>query len=328
MSENGDGMSAAIQRASMRAETIAWNGHGGRAIAHGNGHDVIACAACGFVHAVPLPDPAELAREYAEAYYRDAKPTYLTHASEDQDWAILAQHDRLDALRRALGGSTGTLGGSTGTLIEIGSGPGFFLDTAVAQGWTAVGVEPSVQAAAFAQGRGLTVHNRTFADAVAHGLPMADAIAATNVLEHIPDPIATLELARGLLKPGGAICLTVPNDFSPLQIAARDAKGHAPWWVAPPHHLNYFDFDSLEALLVRLGFAPRERLTSFPMEAFLLMDDDYVRRPEIGRAMHLKRKSFDLAFEAAGIGDVRRKLYGAMAAAGIGREATVVAVKT
>jgi SAM-dependent methyltransferase len=310
-------MSAAA--ASRAGDAIAWNGHRGSPVAHANGMDVIDCAACGFRHAVPLPDPAELAREYAEAYYRDAKPTYLTHAREDQDWARLAQDDRLDAMERALG--------SKGTLIEIGTGPGFFLETAVARGWTAIGVEPSVQAAGFAQSRGLCVHNRTFADAVSHGLPRADAIAATNVLEHIPDPIATLEMARDLLRPGGVLCLTVPNDFSPLQCAARDAKGHAPWWVAPPHHLNYFDFDSLEALLVRLGFRPVERMTSFPMEAFLLMDDDYVRRPEIGRAMHAKRKSFDLAFEAAGIGDVRRKLYGAMAAAGIGREATVVAVK-
>ena len=48
----------------------------------------------------------------------------------------------------------------------------------------------------------------------------------------------------------------------------------------------------------------------------------------LGRAMHTRRKSFDLAFETAGIGAVRRKLYGALASAGIGREATVIAVKT
>ena len=47
----------------------------------------------------------------------------------------------------------------------------------------------------------------------------------------------------------------------------------------------------------------------------------------LGRACHAKRMNFDLAFEAAGIGEVRRRLYGALAAAGLGREATVVAVK-
>lgn len=308
---------AALARAD---DDKSWNGHRGRMIAHANGMDVIDCAACGFRHAVPLPKPETLFAEYSEAYYRDIKPDYLTHAAEDQAWARLAQEDRLAATENALGG--------TGMLIEIGSGPGFFLETAASRGWNAVGIEPSVQAARFAQGRGLTVFNRTFADAIAHGLPEADAVAATNVLEHIPDPVDTLMAARELLRRGGVLCLTVPNDFSPLQVAARDAKGHAPWWVAPPHHLNYFDFDSLERLLTRLGFTPVTRLTSFPMEAFLLMDDDYVRRPEIGRAMHNRRKSFDLSFEAAGIGEVRRRLYGAMASAGIGREATIIAVKT
>ena len=142
-----------------------------------------------------------------------------------------------------------------------------------------------------------------------------------------PEGVDMLAAARDQMDPGGVMCLTVPNDFSPLQIAAQDGKGHAPWWIAPPHHLNYFDFDSLEALLTRLGLKPVDRLTSFPMEAFLLMGDDYVADPATGKACHRRRMNFDLAFEAAGIGDVRRRLYGALAAAGIGREATVIAVK-
>lgn len=313
---------AAPQRPHMsptgpRAE---WQTHAGPVEAAVNGMEIIACESCGFRHAIPLPSAADLAAEYADAYYADAKPTYLRDAGADQQWAALAQHDRLDAVARALGRPPGTL-------IEIGSGPGFFLETAAAKGWTAIGIEPSRQAASFAQGRGLCVHNRTLDDAAAHGLPMADAIAATNVLEHLADPIGALALARDLLKSGGVLCLTVPNDFNPLQVAARDAKGHAPWWIAPPHHLNYFDFESLEALVTRLGLRPVERLTSFPMEAFLLMGDDYVADPATGRAAHAKRKSFDLAFETAGLGDVRRRLYGALAAAGIGREATVIAVK-
>ena len=313
-------MSAAAPASRANSET-EWNGHAGRIDGHANGMDIIACRACGFRHAVPLPDAAALAAEYAENYYNDAKPTYLEDARADQEWAKLVQHDRLDAITRVRGGAPGVL-------VEIGSGPGFFLEEAVAKGWTAMGVEPSRRAAAFAEARGMTVYNGTIADAVAHGLPQADAVAATNVLEHLADPAGTLILAHGLLKPGGVLCLTIPNDFSPMQLAARDAKGQAPWWVAPPHHLNYFDFDSLEALVTRLGFTPVERLSSFPMEAFLMMGDDYVADPVLGRACHAKRKSFDLAFEAAGLGDTRRRFYGALASAGLGREATIVAVKS
>ena len=313
-------MGAAAERKISADGRREWHGHGGQFISHANAHDVIACDTCGFAHAIPLPTPQSLEREYAEAYYSEAKPTYLQDAGKDQAWAQLFQDDRLDAIERALG--------CKGTLIEIGSGPGFFLERAVARGWTAIGVEPSIQAAEFSEKRGLTVRNCTFSNAVADGLLATDVIAATNVLEHIPNPIETLEMAASLLKPGGVMCITVPNDFSPLQLAAQHGKGQREWWLAPPHHLNYFDFSSLEALLRRVGLSPLERLTSFPMEAFLLMGEDYVGQPDAGPVCHRRRMSFDLAFEAAGMRDARRAFYAALASAGIGREATIIAVKS
>jgi SAM-dependent methyltransferase len=312
-------MSAAAERNPSRRDAGQLRGHGGPLVSHASGFDVIDCGACGFRHVVPLPDPVELEKEYAEVYYSEAKPTYLADASRDQDWARLTQDDRLDAIERALG--------RCGSLLEIGSGPGFFLDRAIARGWSAMGVEPSIQAARFSQQRGLNVFNCTIADAARRGLASVDAIAATNVLEHIADPIGTLEIAASLLSGGGVACITVPNDFNPLQKVAQRGMGQPEWWVAPPHHLNYFDFDSLDALLRRAGLIPVERLTSFPMEAFLLMGDDYVRESETGKACHRKRMNFDMAFETAGMGDVRRAMYAALAAAGIGREATIVAVK-
>jgi hypothetical protein len=105
------------------------------------------------------------------------------------------------------------------------------------------------------------------------------------------------------------------------------AGGTRPWWLAPPHHLNYFDFDSLQGLLSRLGLDVLEAMTSFPMELFLLMGEDYVGNDELGRACHARRKKFDLSLESAGLGAVRRRLYGALAKAGLGREAIIVARK-
>ncbi len=42
-------------------------------------------------------------------------------------------------------------------------------------------------------------------------------IHMNNVLEHIPDPHQFLMLAYEILKPAGLICITVPNDYNPLQ---------------------------------------------------------------------------------------------------------------
>ena len=294
--------------------------HSGPCVASREHHDIIECEACGFKHALPLPEAADLERAYREEYYASEKPTFLAHAGEDQAWAQLAQTDRLEIFESLLPPDRRRL-------LDIGCGPGFFLETAMRRGWLAHGVEPSRQAAAHARGLGASVTEGFFNDDSAAALGRFDAVHLNNVLEHIPDPAQLVALARDLLEPGGIICINVPNDFSPLQLAGMTAAGTADWWVAPPHHLNYFDFDSLTNFLVRLGFSPAARTTSFPMEAFLMMGENYVADPGLGRACHNRRKKFDLAFEAAGLKETRRAFYRALAQTGLGREAVVIATK-
>lgn len=299
---------------------IAWADHEGPCVARKNRYDIIHCEMCGFRHAVPLPSTADLEREYRETYYAEEKPTFLAHAGEDQQWGELAQTDRLEAFERILGPSRRRL-------LDIGSGPGFFLKTAQNRGWSVMGIEPSRQAAAHARGLGLEVAEGFFGPDTAPALGRFDAIHLNNVLEHVPDPTAILLTARDMLEPGGILCAGVPNDFSALQIAAAATQGTGEWWIAPPHHLNYFDFATLANLLERLEFEIAEKTTSFPMEAFLLMGDNYRADPALGRASHAKRKKFDLALEAAGLKETRRAFYRALAETGIGREAVLIAVK-
>jgi SAM-dependent methyltransferase len=301
------------------AETaVEWQGHRGHRLAHVKGHDILECHPCGFRHAVPLPDPAALEQAYRETYYAEEKPTFLNHAGEDQAWAELAQTDRLEIFERLLEPSRRRL-------LDIGSGPGFFLKTAQTRGWNVTGIEPSRQAAAHARGLGVNIVEGFFNAESAAALGRFDVVHMNNVLEHIPDPIALVSLARDLLDPGGVVCINVPNDFSPFQLAARAAQNSREWWLAPPHHLNYFDFASLTGLVERLGMTVVERTTSFPMEAFVMMGENYIDDPVLGRACHAKRKKFDLALDNAGLKSVRRAFYRALAEQGIGREAVVIA---
>jgi SAM-dependent methyltransferase len=305
----------------IAAETIvSWNGHEGTLVTRAQEYDVIACAVCGYRHVVPLPDPEAMEREYREAYYSEEKPTFLAHAGEDQDWARLAQTDRLEIFERLLPRLSRRL-------LDVGSGPGFFLQTAKERGWRVLGIEPSRQAAAHARDLGLEVVEGLFNADTAPGLGRFDVVHLNNVLEHVADPVELLALARELLDKGGLLCLNVPNDFSPFQASARAALNLREWWAAPPHRLNYFDFESLSLLVSRLGFDICERTTSFPMELFLLMGLDYTTDPALGRACHAQRKRFDLALENSGFKETRRSFYRALAAAGIGREAVIVAMK-
>jgi 2-polyprenyl-3-methyl-5-hydroxy-6-metoxy-1,4-benzoquinol methylase len=309
-----------MSHAASPSEFLQDGGHNGPRIATAKGHDIIDCFACGFRHVLPLPDPASLEREYRENYYSAEKPNFIAHAGEDQAWFELAQNDRLAIFEKILPSSRRSL-------LDIGCGPGFFLKTAIARGWDAHGIEPSEQAAAHARSLGATVTEGFFNAQTAPALGRFDVVNLTNVLEHVPDAAQVLKRAADFLEPGGVLCVGVPNDFSLLQIAARNAAGTGNWWLAPPHHLNYFDFDSLEAAITRLGLTLAERTTSFPMEAFLMMGDNYVSDPALGRACHNKRKRFDMAFEQSGLTGMRRDFYRALAKLGIGREAVVIAIK-
>jgi len=305
--------------------TISWNAadgtsHDGALVTRKDGYDVIACDVCGFRHVIPLPDPTALEQAYREAYYTVEKPTFLSHAGEDQEWAALAQRDRLESFERLLPAARRRI-------LDIGCGPGFFLKTAKERGWTVRGLEPSRQAAEHARGLGLDIVEDFFSARTAAQLGHYDVVHLNNVLEHVPNPLVLVRLARDLLTPGGLLCLNVPNDFSPFQESARASLSLAEWWVAPPHHLNYFDFDSLSHVMTKAGFAIAERNTSFPMELFLLMGLDYTTNPELGLSCHNQRKRFDLALEKAGYREARRAFYQALAAAGIGREAVVIATK-
>ena len=288
--------------------------HSGEVIDTSSGFDIIECTRCQFRHAMPLPSLAEMTAIYTEEYYSEVKPDYLSHATEDAHWAQLSYDDRLNEIEALLG--------RKGRLLDIGSGPGFFLQRATETGWDAQGIEPSRQASRFSQDLGLTVTHAFFDSDSAESLGCFDAVVMTNILEQVANPIELVGQAFGVLNPGGVICVTVPNDYNGFQFSLR-AAGTRPWWLAAPHHLNYFSFDSLERLLEWVGGELKGRMTSFPMEMFALLGDDYIALPEIGRGLHNKRKQFDQTLDSA----TRASFYGSLAASGLGREAIVLAQK-
>jgi SAM-dependent methyltransferase len=208
-------------------------------------------------------------------------------------------------------------------LLDVGCGTGDFVAHALDAGWDARGIEPSRLASEKAQARGLEVFRGTLADAVAaHEGPRFAAITMLNVLEHVPDPITYVRQCCALLAPGGALAVVVPNDFTTVQEAAREAIGtEQRWWIADPDHINYFDFASLERLLTGEGLEVVERTCNFPMELFLLLGEDYVSHPERGPLCHERRKRFEASISTA----TRRSLYRSFAGAGLGRNCVLVA---
>ena len=297
-----------------------WRDHAGPLIDFIKGFEIIECELCGFKHVVPIPGEEELATIYRDEYYSLEKPFYLDWHQEDLPWWNTVYQDRYQTFED-------NLPGTNRRILDVGSGPGFFLLHGKERGWDVLGVEPSSQAAAHARGLGLDIMEGFFDEQVASCIGKFDVVHMSEVLEHIPDPRKMLRLAYGVLNPGGLIAVIAPNDYNPFQCALRTMYGYEPWWVTPPHHINYFDFASLSRLLEVIGFQIISREATFPMEMFLLMGDHYVGNESLGRECHGKRKRFKQRLVEAGLNGVKRNLYMAFAENNLGREVSIVATR-
>src|SRR3954452_845339 len=197
--------------------------------------DLYACEKCGTVHQPSLPRGEALLALYREMH----DERYLDEEAGRRGTAR--------RLLRAVGTSV-----PRGLLLDVGCGHGLLLDEARRAGWEVEGLEVSRSAAAHARDRlGLTVHERTLADlAAADDQSRYDAIVLADVLEHVDDPVATLDVCRALLAPGGVLCVVTP---APASRTARLAG--ARWWGYLPAHTCLLPRDTLRKLLEERGFA-------------------------------------------------------------------------
>lgn len=295
--------------------------HKGNNIENVNGYGILDCETCGFIHIDPVPSKEELDRVYREEYYAEEKPRFIERVIEDLRWWETVYDDRFEFLESRLGPGRRTV-------LDIGSGPGYFLKRGIERGWKCLGIEPSRQACEHARGLGAEVINAFFDDSTAALLKgRFDAVHLSEVLEHVPDPSGVLKTAYGLLEPGGILTAIVPNDFSPVQKVLTDRLNFNPYWLAPPHHINYFTFGTLSELMRKTGFEALEQTAMFPMDFFLLMGDNYVGNDELGRASHSRRKKLDIMLNEPELKGFKNELYSLMARHNIGREMVIYGVK-
>jgi 2-polyprenyl-3-methyl-5-hydroxy-6-metoxy-1,4-benzoquinol methylase len=275
----------------------------------------------------PKPSAEALRAFYAAEYFQRSHGTYAQdYTPTERAHRRLMASLLLHAVARA-GGS------AAGQLLEVGCGEGWLLGAAREAGYAIRGLDFSDD--------GLRRFHPELLDAVTFGDafealdglieagPSLDVVAMEHVLEHVADPEGLLARLPRLLSPGGLIAVTVPNDFSALQLAARNAGVvDRDFWLAPPQHLNYFNTETLPALLARLGFSVRLAYASFPIDWFLFHPGaNYVREPAAGKGAHQARMAIDLILAERGL-DAYLDLAQSLFACGAGRSLTVVAQPT
>jgi SAM-dependent methyltransferase len=293
--------------------------HPGNEVGSSNGFSIVDCQVCGYKHAIPVPTFDELKEVYSHEYYTIEKPLYIERYLEDKEWWDNVYADRYRILEK-------NLNHNRRKILDIGSGPGLFLHKGKERGWKVKGIEPSEQAAAYSRDvLGLDISEEFLDKNSAAKMEKFDAVNLGEVLEHIPDPLEMLKLVNDLLEDEGLVCIIVPNDFNPFQLLLRDHMNFEPWWIAPPHHINYFDFNSLATLVTKAGFKVIHQESTFPIDIFLLMGDNYVGNDDVGRKVHNKRKLFDTSLSANT--KLRQLIAEKFAEIDIGREIVMIGRK-
>ena len=137
-------------------------------------------------------------------------------------------------------------------LLDAGCGPGFFVQAAARSGFTAAGVELSQAAVSHARDElGQNVWQGRVEPADLHDGPY-DVVTLWDVIEHLPDPAASLAALSGVLNPGGLLAVST-GDVTSLTARLSGARWHL---FTLPEHLWFHTPNSLRRLLRRAGLHP------------------------------------------------------------------------
>jgi len=192
----------------------------------------VLCKSCGLVLQSPRMDEGELDEFYASAYRLHQQATEdpiekdLRMQQARAEYTLALVRDDFKEVRRHL---------------DIGSSSGAFLHAFEAQyRCTGIGIEPGEAYREYSRRRGNHIYPSQEALNEADE-ERFDLISMMHVLEHLPDPIATLnQLRNNLLAPGGHILIEVPNLFE-----------HASFELA---HLYAFSPQTLREVLRQAGY--------------------------------------------------------------------------
>jgi len=274
----------------------------------------------GYYELAKKPTLLELKDYYASEYYQGGQQGYLESYSSEE---LLYIENKIERRKLFLVGSMNL--SDKPSLLDVGAGEGFTLHYFKRLGWQVTGLDYSEY--------GCKTHNAECLDdlivgdiienlsGLIHQGRLFDIVWLDHVLEHLLDPGFLLMQLRNVVKPGGAVLIEVPNDFSRLQeYLLSSGKIDSNFWVCPPHHISYFNVEGLTNLCREHGWQLNDIMGDFPIDFFLVNpDSNYVKDQSKGKGCHQSRIEIDNLFHSISP-QLTNEYYKCMAKMGLGRE--------
>ncbi len=193
---------------------------------------MVRCRTCGLLRSDPIVPAEHLARLYAGSHFDESEVPNLRRTYG----RVLTELDQYGARKDAL--------------LELGSGTGFFLAEARANGYRrTVGVEPSLEAAARAD---RIAGVETVRDVMRDGLftpDSFDVVCIFQTLDHLPDPASVLDECRRVLRPGGLVLAFNHDTAAP---SARLLGERSP--IVDVEHTYLYDPRTMRRLFESRGY--------------------------------------------------------------------------
>jgi 2-polyprenyl-3-methyl-5-hydroxy-6-metoxy-1,4-benzoquinol methylase len=147
-------------------------------------------------------------------------------------------------------------------VLEVGCGTGSFVEKAAdISGAYIKGLELNEASVARAKSKGLELDNVLIEEFAPTNRQEFDVVCSFQVLEHISDVNSFIMSQVGVLKPGGRMIISVPNNDSFIKRDANDILNR------PPHHANLWTADSLK-YLSNLYPVELERIYYEPLQTY------------------------------------------------------------
>jgi SAM-dependent methyltransferase len=166
-------------------------------------------------------------------------------------------------------------------VLDVGCGTGANLTERLAQQFPQshfIGIDSDATSIAFANRLRIAANAQYLVETAGDELGLFDLVIASEVIEHVEDPLAFLAFLRGRLTPTGQVVLTLPNGYGPYELASlvetlmhlsgiywilramkrmvvqKPATTAAVDTLAISPHINFFAYSAVRSMIEASGF--------------------------------------------------------------------------